>query len=136
MHVYVCIIIYWYNLFCIVSYFSATATDLIVGTTEGHSLVYCRQSLEPEDVYEAKCDVDVLSHANQVSQVILFDGSISPDGYTSMFHSYLGIQRQDTPCRYIVSIGNGFINPLQFNSKAPTNSANDRDGYCINVWAV
>ena len=117
-------------------YFSATASDLVVGTTTGHSLIYSRQKLESQDVYQASCDINVLSHANRVSQIVLFDGSVSPDGHTSMFNTYLGIQSQATSCRYIVSIGKGFLNPLQFNSKAPLNSASERDGYCINVWAV
>ena len=119
-----------------VSYFSATATDLTVGTITGHCLVYSRKDLEKEEVYKATNNIKVLSHAKYVSQIAVFNGTITPQGYTSMFNVYLGTQSQSVPCRFIVSVGRGVINPVQFSAKAPKNSASERDRYCINVWAV
>lgn len=90
-----------------------------------------------KDVFKAKCDIKVLSHARNVSQVAVFNGVISEKGYTSMFSAYLGLQGRATPCRYIVSVGKGFINPLQFSLKTQSCTiTSERDGYCINVWTV
>lgn len=112
-------------------------SDLIVGTKAGQSSVYSRAALEKEDVYKATCETSVFSHLSTVSQAAVYDGVIDTDGCTSMFHTYLGTQGgQPTPCRYVVSIGRGFVNPLHFDKKAPKNSANERNGYCINIWAV
>ena len=117
-----------------VSYFCVTSKDLLVGTAVGSSLIYSRSTLQ--EATNVNPTVSVQSHAKDVYRVVVFDGVVTPQGYTSMFHTYLGLQKKETPCRFIVSLGQGFLCATQFSSKVLKKQNIERDGYCINVWVV
>lgn len=119
-----------------VSCFNLTQSHFLIGTEDGEAMVYPLELLmagESNSLVSKHC-IMVSSHKGPVSHLLLMEGCILQDGFTSLFPTYLGRQSADITCQFLISVGGGLHefgqDSRKFIQKPGGQSCN------INIWLI
>lgn len=110
-----------------------TSSKLAIGTYEGEVHVYNTDNLlekKPTD------SVMLKAHIRTVYSLATARTVLTPEGFTSVFPTFLGKARENVECELLVSIGygRGYPEPPGEPRSKAFSSFNQQSGCYINTW--
>ena len=110
-----------------------TSSKLAIGTYEGEVYVFSMDELlekKPTDPVMLK------AHIRTVYSLATAKAVLTPDGFTSVFPTFLGRARENVECELLISIGygRGYPEPPGEPKSKAFSSFNQQSGCYINTW--
>ena len=126
----------YFCLFSAVSCFSIGKNEFVLGTLSGDIYFTTLDSLKETNTIPSDVHTKLKSHNGQIFHLFILKGQVHKNGYTSLFQTYLGKQRHDMPCSFLLSIGQGCVNFRCFDKKSLKSGNPQRNGICASSWIV
>ena len=125
------------SLYYIVCHFSLGRDELLFGTATGDILIIPIHKLNKCSDFDASAAVVSLpSHREHVLDVAVLDGHVGPNGYTSLFSTFIGRQREGMDVPFLLSVGGGSLDFSAIAGGKGQKSEKALKGTCINLWQI
>jgi hypothetical protein len=76
------------------------------------------------------------SHLGVVLDVMILEGVVHSNGFTSYFPTYLGRQRRDMGCHFLLTVGQGCLNFKKVTNTKHNLFIPSRNGTYISLWII
>lgn len=112
-----------------------TPTKLVTGTYDGVVCLYDMEEILSTDTHSLSHvnSENLRAHFTTVYSLIYLEGSVSSNGLTSIFPTFIGRTEKPTSEEFLVTIGYGRGNP---ELPGPLRTTLQPKGTALNVWLI